>query len=271
MARMEAAVNVASRGCSLATVLPGVIGALLLIGTTTLSKGTDRSQEGLIGPVRELTTISGATTTIATFDRAGALIETISRVRPPADEPDALERVQQLVYVYDAKGRRLREMIKGPDGQQYLSRRYAYDAAGRKRAEAAYHMCGTFSSLHVYSYDARGRLQEDLLYQFRSLTRQVFEHEERGQPKELNRYKNGLLHSTTRFEYDERGNPIVEEVTSSADPSRNAKNISTYDYDKTGNWIRKTTRRFVNVVGQEAQPSPEQTDITERTVTYFHD
>jgi len=271
----------------------GVTAAAVLIGGTTISKETDRSRDGLIGPVRQVTIISETATTIATYDRDGALTEMVSRPRPAQDEPGAQEQVQKLVYVY-SKGKRVREMILDPDGQQYLSRRYAYDAAGRKMAEVAYHMCGTFSSLHVFSYDGKGRLQEDLFYQYRSLAKELSEYDERGTVRTRAIYRNGLLQSTTRFtvdqqgriseqvdilpdgslgkkasyQYDERGNPVEEEMTGRADPSPTEKSHLTYEYDTAGNWTRKSVQRFVNPVAQGNQPLFEAT-ITERTISYY--
>ena len=136
--------------------------AMTFLAGTTVPQETDRTRDGLIGPVRQVTITSGGTTTIRSYNRAGALMETMSRLAPPIEEPEAQEQVRRLLYVYNAREQRLREMSQEQDGPPYLSRRYAYDADGRQRAEAAYHMCGTFSSLRIFNYDRNGRLQEDL-------------------------------------------------------------------------------------------------------------
>src|SRR5262245_51721039 len=140
--------------------------AMTLAAGATLSEETDRTRDGLVGPVQHMTTITGGSTTVRTYDRAGALLETISRLTPPAGEPDASAQVRRFIYVYNNNRQRVREMSQDQDDAPYLSRRYAYDAMGRPRAEATYHMCGTFSSLQVFSYTRDGRLYEQLTYQF---------------------------------------------------------------------------------------------------------
>ena len=268
-----------------------VVLALTLVAGTTRSQVTDRTRDGLKGAVRQVTTTSGGSTTTRTYDRGGALLETISRLAPSGDEPDAREQTRRFEYVYDARQQRVREMSQDQDGPPYLSRRYAYDVEGRQRAEAAYHMCGTFSSLHVSTYDRDGRLHEDILYQFRSLARRVYEYDGQGHPSTILSSKNGRLQSTlhyrydeqgrvseqaesmpdgtpggkTAYEYDEQGQLVAEYFTNGLDPALNAKSM--YEYDPQGNWTRKTTRR---VGGNQADsPSDKPLERTERTILYF--
>lgn len=268
----------------------GLVIALAAVPTgSALSSETDRTRDGLVGPVRQVTTTSGGATTIRTYDRTGSLIESISRLAPPADEPEAREQMRRLRYVYDAQKRRMEELSQDEDEQPpYLSRRYEYDPDGRLRAEAAFHMCGTFSSLHVLRYDLEGRLLEDLVYQYRSLGRRVYAYDARGYLEMLLSYKNGALQSTihyqynvqgrmteqaevlpdgtpggkTSYEYDDEGRLVAEHFTNGLHPSVNAR--STYEYDQVGNWTKKRTRR---TGGRELDASPE--GLTERTVTYF--
>ena len=265
--------------------------AMTFLAGTTVPQETDRTRDGLIGPVRQVTITSGGTTTIRSYNRAGALMETMSRLAPPIEEPEARQQVRRFLYVYNAREQRLREMSQEQTGPPYLSRRYAYDADGRQRAEAAYHMCGTFSSLRIFNYDRRGQLQEDLLYQYRSLAKRVYEYDDRGFPHTILSYKNGRLQSTihsrhdaegrkreqtdlmsdgtpigkTTYEYDEHGRLMAEHFMNVLDPSREA--TSTYEYDQHGNWTRKTTR---GVGGVQKDARDDQTlEVTERTLVYF--
>ena len=277
-----------SRLFTICRMMAIVTSAVALSGGSPLPGETDRTRDGFVGPVRQVTTTSGATTTIRTYDRAGALMETRSRLPPPAGEPEAREQSRRLIYVYDAQKRRVEEMSQDQEGPPYLSRRYEYDLAGRLQAEAAYHMCGTFSSLHVLTYDQEGRLLEDLVYQHRSLGRRVFGYDALGHPKAVLSYKNGALQSTihyhydaqgrmseqtevmpdgtpggkTSYDYDERGRLVEEHSTNGLHPPVNATSI--YEYDHAGNWLRKTTRR---TGGLEAGSS--RNELTERTFTYF--
>ncbi|HSC57344.1 MAG TPA: hypothetical protein VLC51_09065 [Nitrospira sp.] len=268
-----------------------VVFTLTLGAGTIFSEETDRTRDGLVGPVRNMTTITGGSTTMRTYDRAGALLETISRLAAPVDDPQAREQVRRFVYVYDDKRQRLREMSQDQDDPPYLTRRYAYDAAGRERAEAAYHMCGTFSSLQVFSYNHDGRLHEQLIYQFRSLGNRVYEYDGQARLKAVLVYKNRQLQSTvhyryddqgrisehvevmanatpgnkTAYGYDERGRLVAEEFTNLFDPSVNAQ--STYEYDDRGNWTKKTTRRVGG--SKEGLSQDKSLEITERTIDYF--
>jgi hypothetical protein len=200
------------------------------------------------------------------------------------------EQKQKFVYVYSPQGSRISELIVEEE-QQYLSRLYAYDRMGRKISEAAYHMCGTFSSLHVYSHDTSENVREDILFQFRSLSRQVVSYKD-GVPVQQEAYTNGALRSTTtytydpsgrlteqrvyqpdqkllnntRYGYDERGNRIAEETNDVNDPSLNVKSTSRYEYDANGNWIKRTTRRSTALAGSDAAPV---TEVTERELTYY--
>jgi hypothetical protein len=269
----------------------------MLIGGTVRPGQTDRDREGLLGPVQQLASTSGATTTMKTFDRTGALTEAFRRVRPPAEEPEAEEQVQTLVYLHDSTGKRLREMIVDPDGQQYLSRLYAHDSAGNTEAEAVYHLCGTFSALHVSSYDASGLLREELSYQFRSITKQVYDYDDRRTLTARRTYRNSVLQFTTRYthdghgrligeaqllpdgtirsnatyQYDVHGNRISEEEVHADDPALKTTSLSTYEYDKRGNWIRRTVRQLTSAIAQGGNPLSEHQESTERTITYYSD
>jgi YD repeat-containing protein len=156
-------------------------------------------------------------------------------------------------------------MIADRNGEKYPSRLYAYDGAGNRMAEAAYHMCGTFDSLHVYTYDVQRQLREDLVYQGRSLLKQVNSHDDRGRIVKSLSYRNGILQSATHstydqngrlteqrvylpdgsltstatYRYDNRGNRTGEEFTHSTQASLNSKEVSAYEYDSVGNWIKK--------------------------------
>jgi YD repeat-containing protein len=266
-----------------------MVAAAAVAAGSALSSETDRARDGFAGPVRQVTTTSGGTTTIRTYDRTGALIASISRLAPPADDPDAHEQTRRLIYVYDAEKRRVQELSQDEaEEPSYLSRRYGYDREGRLQAEAAFHMCGTFSSLHVLRYDREGRLVEDLMYQYRSVGRRVYAYDARGYLETLLSYKNGGLQSTVRYqynaqgrmseqaevlpdgspgsktsyEYDQGGRLLAEHFVNGLHPLLNA--TSTYEYDQTGNWTRKTTRR---TGGGELDSSHE--ELTERMFAYF--
>src|SRR6476659_3543231 len=84
-----------------------LVWALTLGAGATFSEETDRTKDGLIGPVRHMTTSTGGTTTVRTYDRAGVLLETVSRLAPPADDPDAPTQARRFIYVYNHKRQRV--------------------------------------------------------------------------------------------------------------------------------------------------------------------
>jgi hypothetical protein len=275
-------------------LLLGMLVSEACISVTFTVQQTDREREGLLGPISKVVVKSGPTVTIRTYDYTGNLFEIEHRRSPPADQPELGDSVDKLVYTYDTKGNRISEMIADRDGETYPSRLYAYDGAGNRMAEAAYHMCGTFDSLHIYTCDAQRLLREDLLYQGRSLFRQVNSHDDRARIVKSLSYRNGILQSathstydqndrlteqrvylpdgslrsTTTYQYDDRGNRTGEEFTHSAHASLNSKEVSAYEYDSIGNWIKRTTRRLVIPVDDGGAPLSEPVEVTERYITY---
>ncbi|HJT20690.1 MAG TPA: RHS repeat domain-containing protein [Nitrospira sp.] len=274
-------------------VILAIAGVMALTGAVSSVK-TDRERDGLFGPVRQVVTVSGETHVTRMYSRAGALLEAATRQAAPVDQPDLGERVQKTMFVYDAQGRRTREMVDEGDGP-YLSRLYAYSATGTPIAEAAYHMCGTFSSLVVHDYDAAGTLRRDLSYRFRSMGEHRYTWDAQGRITARKDYQNGVLISTLRYsydaqgrlteqeatqadgtslsrtayQYDQRGNLIGEELTNFHDPSLNAKSVSSYEYDAAGNWTGQIVRRLMIPAGEDGKPMSEGTEVIRRIISYY--
>lgn len=277
-----------------APILLGILVSVACLSSVVAVTQSDREREGLRGPVARVIAKSGPTITISTYDQRGNLVEVESRRTPPADQPELGESVEKVIYAYDDEGNRTSETIVDGDGNQYPSRLYVYDAAGNRLAEAAYHMCRTFSSLHIYTHDAQRHLQEDLLYQGRTLLKQVHSYDEGGRVAKSLTYRNGVLQSTTQYvydrtgriteqsislpdetpsskamyEYDDKGNRISAEIMHPTRASLNSKEVFTYKYDAAGNWTRRVTRRLIIPVEEDGTPSAEPIEMTERSLTY---
>jgi hypothetical protein len=245
-----------------------VIASCALITGTSDVKDRDLDRDGLLGPVRQVVTKSRASTTVATYDRAGMLQHSVIRTPPAIEHPEVGEQLQKFIYVYGPDGRRLHEITEDGEGQQYISRLYAYDASGKKTAEAVYHMCGTFSALMMYSYDPDGLLREALTFHYRSILRQEFTYDQRRRLISRAAYKNGVLQSTTDYKYVDKGYPISEETTNPARPSLNEKSVSMYEYDAQRNWTKRTTRRLIMPIDEDGKPMFDPTELTERTIIY---
>jgi hypothetical protein len=276
-----------------------VVGVLavvgLALGEATTAGNTERERDGLVGPVHQVVSTTEATTATRTYSRDGVLLEAVTRDAPPRDQPDLGERTQRVVYAHDIHGRRIREMIDEGDGQPYLSRAYAYDDGGKMVAEALYNMCGTFSSLTLYSYDGAGRLREDLSYRLRSLYKRTYELDSHGRTAARKNYKNdkllsftgyrydaqgrligqsehrpdGELESAATYQYDQKGNQTLEEVTNPADSSLNGAAASTYEFDARGNWITRTVRRHGGSPDDGGKMQDAAADVTRRAITYY--
>jgi YD repeat-containing protein len=279
-------------GYSLSVII-AVAGVMALTGAVSPVK-TDRERDGLLGLVRQVVAVSGETHITKIYSRTGALLEAVTRQAAPVDQPDLGERIQKTMFVYDAQGRRTREMVDEGDGQ-YLSRLYAYGATGTPIAEAVYHMCGTFASLLMHEYDATGTLRRDLSYRFRSLVEHRYTWDAQGRMAAREDYKNGVLMSTMRYSYDvqgrlieqeaaqadgtplrttvyrydERGNSIAEEIGNARDPSLNATSVSSYEYDAEGNWTRQIVRRRMIPTAEDEKPVSKDTEVIERTISYY--
>jgi len=272
------------------TFVAGILVAGLALGGAAPRNTTDRERDGLVGAVHRVVSATGGTSITKTYSRDGALLETVTRNAPPADQPDVGERMERVVYEYDAQGRRQHDMIDEGDGYRYLSRAYAYDKSGRVLAEAAYSMCGTFSSLTLYTYDDAGRLQEDLSYRLRSLFKRTYDFDSQGRPIFRRNYKNhgaisstgyryddqgrlaeqsefrldGTLESKASYRYDRQGNRILEETVNPADSSLNGTRAWSYEFDAQGNWMTQTARQPLVPRGVEAS-----VEVTHRTITYY--
>ncbi|SLM46858.1 conserved protein of unknown function [Nitrospira japonica] len=272
------------------TFMAGVLVASLVLGGAAARQASDRERDGLVGLVHRVVSTTGGTSVTNTYSRDGILLETVTRNAPPADQPDVGERMERVVYEYDAQGRRQRDMIDEGDGYRYLSRVYAYDQDGKVLAEASYSMCGTFSSLTLYTYDDAGRVQEDLSYRLRSLFKRTHEFDSHGRMTLRRNYKNNGAISSTGYRYDEhgrlaeeselrpdgtlerkvsyrydwQGNQILEETTNLADSSLNGTRASSYEYDAQGNWTARTVQHPVVPRGEETS-----VEITRRTITYY--
>jgi len=272
------------------TFITGVLVAGVVLSGASIRQATDRERDGLVGLVHRVISTTGGMNLTKTYSRDGALLEMVTRHAPPADQPDAGERMERVAYEYDTRNRRQREMIDEGDGYQYRSRAYAHDRSGRVLAEASYNMCGTFSSLTLYTYDDAGRLQEDLSYRLRSLFKRTYEFDSHGRVAFRRNYKNngaisstgyrydaqgrlgeqsefrpdGSLERTVSYQYDRQGNQTLEEATNPTDPSLNGTRTSNYEFDAQGNWTTRTVRH--PVVPRDEEGAVEE---TRRTLTYY--
>jgi hypothetical protein len=61
---------------------------------------------------------------------------------------------------------------------------------------------------------------------------------------------------------------IVLVRTHPGQPNLDKTAITTYEYDSTGNWTRRTIVRAVNPVDEEGKALEEAVEVTERKIVY---
>lgn len=144
---------------------------------------------------------------------------------------DSLHPQQSTVYLYSAKGRRVRVRITGPDGHRHTFR-LRYDRQGRlQRFEYP------DGSLFSYDYDANGRLLRRV---WPDASEERFEYDSTGvlttrtdrdgtvvwmQPPRRHVQHDSLGRIVEEHLLEEGGVPV----------------ITSYAYDDHGNWIRRTS------------------------------
>ena len=101
---------------------------------------------------------------------------------------------------------------------------------------------GTHLYKNVYSYDGSGRKTEMV-------------HHEREKS----------ISSKSVYSYDDKGS-ISEPALYKADGTLKQRLKYGYEYDQTGNWVKRLTLRVVSKEGQERL---EAVEIAYRTITYY--
>ncbi len=251
---------------------------------------SQNDDERVIGPVRQLTLTTKASVVTHQFDENGRLVETATRSRT---DP-AQEGVEKVLYRYNSGGERMGEFAVDSEGEAIPVRLSAFDSNGRRTAEARYHLCRTFSSLDLYTYDEAGRLAVELRFESRRLSKREFQYGEDGTLQRVRTHRNGRLLGTTHYHYDEaghvantvfklpdetlsatalfrydqQGNLMTVVQTHPHNPALDKTEITSFEYDATGNWIRRTIIRAVNPLDEDGQPFEDDVEITERTIVY---
>lgn len=163
-----------------------------------------------------------------TFDDKGKILEMIEYTKE--GKPD-----RSYKYLYDAKGNNTELLYYAANGTMGSKTSWLYDAKGNK-TEMTVETPGYADSFKKYSYDAKGNLTEES-------------------------WLDGQKKLTFRFvrSYDDKAN-MIEEVKYKGDSNtQHDKATWKYEYDKQGNWTKKT--QYTN--------DGVDFNIEERTITYY--
>jgi hypothetical protein len=140
----------------------------------------------------------------------------------------------------------------------------SYDDKGNLTEEIAYDYRGLFSGRSTFKYDANGNRIESAYYGPQGLM-WVHQYDVKGREIEQARY-NGedSLEFRKVFIRNEKGN-IIEKLTYDRNGSLKDRELSTYEYDDIGNWV-KSLDWVCNVANEKLPCKP--TRIDRRIITY---
>jgi len=262
----------------------GLLAALACASDATASSETARDKNNLIGPVRTVATKARGLLQTETYDLAGRLTEA-------AIYQEHFNISTRYVFTYDQHGK-LHEEIAYDDARTLIYRKlfaYAYDSAGRETAVVAATQDGEFHNAEFSLYDKSGNLSEMFLFNGMETYRNVFD--VLGRLIYSGRFRNGQLVSELKHTYDSTGH-LIETISYSKDGAVVGRNVSeyddsgyririttetfqsgvasrwitTYENDRTGNWIKEITRKETSTSSQ-TEPAPSPT-VQERVIEY---
>jgi len=196
------------------------------------------------------------------------------------------------VFTYDQHGN-LREETAYDDARSPIYRKlfaYAYDSAGRETAVVAATEDGEFHHAEFSIYDRSGILSEKILFKGIETYRNVFD--VLGRLIYSGRFRDGQLFSEVKQTYDSNGH-LIEIISYSPDGVVTGKSVSeyddsgrririttetfqsgvtsrwvtTYENDRTGNWIKELTRKETSA---SAQSEPASSQIVQERIIEYH-
>lgn len=262
----------------------GLLATLVCASYAAASSETARNKNNLIGPVQTVTTKARGLLQTETYDFAGRLTEA-------AIHQEHFNISTSYIFTYDQHGK-LHEEIAYDDARTLIYRKlfaYAYDSAGRETAVVAATHDGEFHYAEFSIYDKYGNLSELILINGMETNRNVFDvlgrliysgrfrdgqliselkhnHDSTGQLIEIISYSpDGAVTGRSVSEYDDSGHRI--RITTETFQSGVASRwITTYENDRTGNWIKEITRKETSTSPQ-SEPAPSHT-VQERVIEY---
>jgi hypothetical protein len=262
----------------------GLLATLACTSDATASSETSRDKNNLIGPVHTVTTNARGLSQTETYDLAGRLTDA-------AIYQEHFNISTSYVFTYDQHGK-LREENAYDDARRLIYRKlfaYAHDSAGRETAVVAATQDGEFHHAEFSIYDKSGNLSELILFSGIETNRNLFD--VLGHLIYSGRFRDGQLFAELQHTYDSRGH-LIEIISYSPDGAVTGRSVSeyddsgrririttetfqsgvpsrwvtTYEHDRTGNWIKEITRKETSTSPQ-TEPAPSHT-VQERVIEY---
>jgi hypothetical protein len=246
---------------------------------TLSARKTDIEKDGFKGKVFQAITNERL---LAKYDEHGKKTEeiTIQRLAGQDDEEDV-----KSTFTFDDKGNVVEKHDYRTDSEVNVLTTYKYDAAGNRIEEkshetnivSTYEYDGfgnmikknVFDSLgqvinkYTFKYDEKGNMIEKVEYPYPNqpsrFSKNTYKYDEKGNMIEIN-LNNGAgssFNSKTILKYDDKGG-IIEQNRYNAGGKLDKTLSTQYEYDKNGNWTKKTT---------SAKKSA--TSVTNRRIDYY--
>lgn len=118
-----------------------------------------------------------------------------------------------------------------------------------------------------YKYDDKGRLAEEMWYSNNGSLWLRYVYNYKGDEKETLVYdEHGKLNQKYAAKFDAKGNEVEETYYDVNTGKVDEKYSYTYEYDPKGNWMKRTTSKWVEKDGK-GQFTPD--SVTYRTLTYY--
>jgi len=279
--------------------LLAIVLSLFFVFPAVAGAKTDREKSSLFGPVRTVLEEEGTwekgSHVLAhsiTFDSNGNHIESVQssyqvggptgdvKIRTVYQYDSKKNKKESLsykedgtlssksVYTFDVKGNLIETVMYGPQGSLGIRIVEKYDEKEKNTETISYKPDGSIYARYVNTYDEKGHLKEKISYKAdKSIDYKViYTNDEKGRMTESLIYKaDGSLDEKRVYSYNEKGYETKVDVYN-ADGLPHEKETYAYEFDSVGNWIKKTTKKWVSKKGKlEAEPPY----IVKRTITYY--
>jgi hypothetical protein len=276
-----------------------IVSGLFFIFPMIAEAKTDREKAHLVGSVRTVLEEQGTwekgshvLTYSITFDRKGNDIESVQSsyiVGGPTGDvktktiynydskrnkkeslsyKDDGSLSSKAIYTFNTKGKLVETVMFGPQGSLGIRIVEKYDMKEQNTETISYKPDGSIYSRSINTYNKERELIEKISYKSdKTVDYKVeYTYDQKGNMAGSSIYNaDGSLDEKRVYTYNAKG---YEErlIVSNADGSVREKEAYAYEFDSVGNWIKKTTSKWVSQQGKLLLGTPY---IIKRTITYY--
>lgn len=218
------------------------------------------------------------------YDASGRKIELVTRqgaihgrtIYSYFDDENRIEALEQVgdetfscvrsyTAIYDSSGKQIEAGYSGDDGWKSKAfYQYSHDEEGRIIQIATLDVNGIQYHRVAYSYDSAGNLTSEIAYNpnGEAYKKLLFTYDSRGKSREVLAYReDGSLDLNFTETFDDRGN-IIEVSGRDTSGKHSYKIRNLFEYDPSGNWIRRTIQNIDPRDGQAITSAVERRKIS---------